>query len=111
MPTFIVANPADVEVWETITDANRQYLLGGPYGPQVKTLWGLPIVESQDIAAGTSLIGDGTMAGVADRMQGQIYTTDSHADYFIRNLFVILAEERLALPVFRPIAFTKVTLY
>lgn len=109
-PTFIVMNPSDLEVIDTITDANRQYLLGGPTNPNVRTLWGLPVVESQNIAAGTSLVGDGSMAAVVDRSQSKIYTTDSHSDYFIRNIFVILAEERLALPVFRPAAFAKVTL-
>lgn len=110
MPTFIVMNPTDLEVIDTITDANRQYLLGGPTNPNVRTLWGLPVVESQNIAAGTALVGDGTMAAVVDRKQAQIYTTDSHSDYFIRNIFVILAEERIALPVFRAAAFAKVTL-
>lgn len=110
MPNFIVANPADVEEWDTIADANRQYLTGGPFTPGVRTMWGLPIVESQNIAENTVLVGDGSMAAVVDRMQGRIYTTDSHSDYFIRNLFVILAEERLALPVFRPAAFAKVAL-
>ena len=43
-------------------------------------------------------------------MDATIYTTDSHADYFIRNIFVILAEERVALPVFRPAAFASVQL-
>lgn len=111
MPTFFAVNPGDVETLETIADASRQYLLGGPYGPNVRTLWGVPVVETSNIAAGTALSGDGTMAAVVDRMQGRIYTTDSHSDYFIRNLFVILAEERLALPVFRPLAFARVTLY
>lgn len=110
MPTFLVANPTDVEEWETVTDANRQYLIGSPFGPDVRRLWGLPIIESQNIAAKTVLVGDGSMAAVVDRMQSRIYTTDSHSDYFIRNLFVILAEERLAVPVFRPSAFVKVTL-
>jgi HK97 family phage major capsid protein len=109
-PSFVVMNPSDLEVIDTITDANRQYLLGGPTNPGQRTLWGLRVVESQNIAAGTSLVGDGTMAAVVDRMQAQIFTTDSHSDYFIRNIFVILAEERLALPVFRPTAFAKVTL-
>jgi hypothetical protein len=36
--------------------------------------------------------------------------TDSHSDFFIRNIFVLLAEERVALPVFRPAAFAKVAL-
>jgi len=110
IPTFAVMNPSDLEVIDTITDANRQYLLGGPTNPNVRTLWGLPVVESQNIAAGTALVGDGSMAAVVDRSQARIYTTDSHSDYFIRNIFVILAEERIAVPVFRPAAFAKVTL-
>jgi HK97 family phage major capsid protein len=109
-PTFIVLNPTDLEVIDTITDANREYLLGGPTTPGQRTLWGLRVVESQNIAAGTSLVGDGTMAAVVDRSQGKIYTADQHSDFFVRNIFVILAEERLALPVFRPTAFAKVTL-
>jgi HK97 family phage major capsid protein len=110
IPSFVVANPADVEDWDTVTDAQRQYLFGGPFAGMTTRLWGLPIVQSENIAAKTSLVGDGTMAAVVDRKDAQIYTTDSHADYFLRNLFVILAEERLALPVFRPSGFAKVTL-
>lgn len=110
MPSFIVANPADVEEWETITDANRQYLLGGPFAGGITRMWGLPLVQSENIAENTALVGDGTMAAIVDRRDAQIYTTDSHSDYFIRNIFVILAEERVALVVFRPSAFAKVTL-
>jgi HK97 family phage major capsid protein len=108
MPSFFVINPTDLEVFDTITDSTREYLLGGPTNPGVRTLWGLPCVESQNIAAGTVLVGDGSMAAVVDRSQSKIYTTDSHSDYFIRNIFVVLAEERLALPVFRPTAFAIV---
>lgn len=108
--TFAVVNPTDLENIDTITDANRQYLLAGPLAAGPRTLWGLRIVESENIAAGTVLVGDGTMAAVVDRNQASIYTTDSHSDFFIRNLFVILAEERVALPVFRVLAFAKVTL-
>ncbi len=34
--------------------------------------------------------------------------TDSHADFFIRNLVAILAEERVAFAVTRPTAFVNV---
>jgi HK97 family phage major capsid protein len=73
-------------------------------------VWGLPIVASDNITAGTALVGDGTMAAVVDREDATIYTTDSHSDFFVRNLFVLLAEERVALAVFRPAAFAKVAL-
>jgi HK97 family phage major capsid protein len=109
-PTFIVANPADVEDWDTVTDAQRNYLFGGPARPSTAQLWGTQVVQSQGITAKTALVGDGTMAAVVDRQDAVIYTTDSHSDYFIRNILTVLAEERVALPVFRPVAFAKVTL-
>jgi len=109
-PTFIVLNPADAEVIDTLTDTTKQYLIGGPLAPAQRRLWGLQVVESANIAAKTALIGDGTMAAVVDRNQARIYTSDSHSDYFTRNIFVILAEERVALPVMRPAAFASVQL-
>jgi len=109
-PTFILMNPVDAEKIDTSTDVNRQYIFGGATAPLPRTMWGLPIVESDNIAAGTALVGDGQMAAVVDRNQGRIYTTDSHSDFFVRNLLAVLAEERVALPVFRPAAFASVGL-
>jgi hypothetical protein len=62
------------------------------------------------MASGTALVGDGSMACVWDRMQAQIFVADQHSDFFVRNLFVLLAETRLALTVFRPTAFATVQL-
>jgi HK97 family phage major capsid protein len=109
--SFVLLNPSDVEKILTVSDANRNYLFGGPAGNMnVIPIWGMTTVWTENIAAGTALVGDGTMAAVADRSDAQLYTTDSHSDFFIRNILVILAEERVALPVFRPLAFAKVAL-
>jgi len=109
--SFVVANPTDIENWLTYTDGSRQYLIGGgPTGTGTASVWGMPIVSSENITAGTALVGDGTMAAVVDRMDATVFTSDSHDDFFVRNLFVLLAEERIALAVFRPAAFAKVTL-
>ena len=109
--SFVCMNPADYEAIQTTSDANRNYLFSGPStGGAVPTLWGLPVVQSQNIAAKTALVGDGTQAVLYDRMQAQVLTADQHSDFFTRNLFVLLAEERLALAVYRPTAFAKVTL-
>jgi HK97 family phage major capsid protein len=76
----------------------------------IPTLHGLPVVESENIAAGTALVGDFKRAVLWDREQASVSVTDSHADFFIRNLVAILAEERVAFGVTRPKAFVKVTL-
>lgn len=109
-PNFVVINPADLEQFDTATDANEQYFGAGPYGgSNPARLWGLRVVEDENIAENTALVGDGRMAAVWDRMQSQILI-DTIDDQFIRNMLTILAEERLALTVFRPAAFAEVAL-
>lgn len=110
-PNFVVLNPVDLEQFETYSDANRQYIAGDPMsGAPVTRMWGMRVVEDEHIAVNTALVGDGSMAAVWDRMQAQIFVADQHADFFIRNIFVLLAETRLALTVFRPAAFASVEL-
>lgn len=110
-PTFAVINPANLEKMETYTDSTRQYLMGNPVsGAGVTRLWGMRVIENENIAANTALVGDGSMAAVWDRMDAQIFVADQHSDFFVKNIFVLLAEERLALTVFRPAAFASVQL-
>ncbi len=108
--SFVVLNPVNLEAFLTTTDGNRQYFGAGPFsGTGIANLWGLRVVEDENLAAGTALVGDGRMAAVWDRMQAQILI-DTINDQFVRNMLTILAEERLALTVFRPAAFARVTL-
>ncbi|MEJ7763652.1 MAG: phage major capsid protein [Thermomicrobiales bacterium] len=111
MANFVVLHPRKVEQFLTTTDTTRQYLGGGPFNPTgTPNLWGTRVVVSENIAETVALVGDGTLAQVWDRMSAQVYVTDSHSDFFIRNIFVLLAEERVALTVYRPAAFAKVSL-
>lgn len=111
-PNFVFAHPDDVEVWDTIKDEDGNYLLrsGGPEAGGVRSIWGLTIVETLAVAAKTALVGDGRYAIVLDKMDGQIFMTDSHDDWFTKNLIAILAESRLALAVTLPAAFVEVDL-
>ena len=43
-------------------------------------------------------------------MQTTIRQSDSHDDYFVKNKVAILAEERVALAVFRPDFFVNTTI-
>lgn len=105
----IVLAPTDMEKVDLLKDTTGQYLGSGPFGGYVRTMWGVPLVESEALAAGTALVGDFSKAVLWDREQASVTMTDSHADFFIRNMVAILAEERVAFAVTRPSAFVTVT--
>ena len=112
-PTAMVVNPLD---WYSTgfllaKDSAGNYLIGDPRASidQLNTLWGLRVVVSEAMTENTVLVGDFRQAVVADRQQAAIYVTDSHNDYFARNILAILAEERLGFGVRDPEAFCTVT--
>ena len=110
-PTGVVLHPNDWEDIELSKDEQGQYLVAVSValGGQPR-LWRMPVVDTPAIAEGTALIGAfGTGAQLYDREQASIRISEQHADFFVRNAIVILAEQRLALAVKRPEAFVKVT--
>lgn len=109
VPNGIAVNPAQAEKIDTSKDSQNRFYGNGPFGAGPRTLWGYPVVESEAIPAGTALVGDFSKAVLWDREQATVTMTDSHADFFIRNLIAILAEERVAFGVTRPTAFCSVT--
>lgn len=109
-PTALVLNPADAEAIDLTKDAENRYYYGGPQALGQRTLWGVPVVESESQAEGSALMGDFSKAVLWDREQTTVTMTDSHADFFVRNLVAILAEERLAFGVVRPTAFVTLDL-
>jgi HK97 family phage major capsid protein len=75
------------------------------------SLWGLKAVITTAIAQGTVLVGGFAESAQVFRNQGiSVQMTDSNVDDFINNLITLRAEERLALAVYRPAGFGKVTL-
>lgn len=109
VPNAIALNPVDVETVDLAREGagTGQFLGGGPFAMGPRTLWGKPILETEGVTAGTALVGDFSKAVLWDREQTSISITDSHADFFIRNLVAILAEERVAFAVTRPTAFVS----
>lgn len=118
-PDAIVIHPTD---WQTIRlgkDTANQYYGGGPftgaYGnnapSNLQQLWGLRTVVTTAIAQGTVLVGGFQECGQVFRRQGiTLEMTNSNVDDFVNNLITLRAEERLALAVYRPAGFGKVTL-
>jgi HK97 family phage major capsid protein len=112
-PTGLVIHPND---WYSTgfllaKDSAGNYLIGDPRATveQINTLWGLRVVVSEAMTENTALVGDFSQYVVADREQSAIYVTDSHKDWFGRNLLAVLAEERLAGGCLDPDAFCTVT--
>lgn len=112
VPNGYVMNPADVESLDLLTDNENRYYYGGPasQGMPGSSLWGLPVVESEAVPAGTAYCADWRKSILWDRQQATVTTTDSHNDFFVRNLVAILAELRAAFGVLQPSAFVEIDL-
>lgn len=111
-PDAVVMNPLDWQDIELDQDQNGQFRVitsvtdsGAPM-----RIWGLTVVTSVAMTAGTALLGGFRMGATLWERQGiTILMTDSHADYFTNNTLVILAECRANVAVHTPQAFVKIT--
>jgi HK97 family phage major capsid protein len=114
----IVVNPID---WMSVVTAKYQngpgnagsfeYVGGGPFGNTPANLWGVPVIPSQVMSRGDSLVADfGLGAQLLIREGLQVLFSDSDQDDFLRNRITMLAEMRAALLVWRPSLFQKVRL-
>lgn len=108
-PNAYILNPADWEKFDLLTDNEQRYYFGGPLAMGTPRLWGVPVIESEATPAGTGYVGDFRTCVLWDREQAAITVSDSHSDFFIRNMVAILAELRAAFGVFRPAAIVKLT--
>lgn len=109
-PTAYVMNPLDWQKIELLRNDNGDFYGGGPFNLTVPRLWGLPVVESEAVTPGTAWCAAWNWGVIYDREQASVQATDSHADFFVRNLVAILAEMRAAFAILRPSAFVKITL-
>lgn len=101
----VVLHPTDWSKIETTKDAENRYIIGNPQSNLAPTIWGLPVVPTQAIAANSFLVGAFRLgAQVFDRWDARVETGYVNDD-FTRNLVTILAEQRLAFAVYRPTAF------
>lgn len=109
-PTGYLFHPTDWETIDLLQDNEARYYFGGPSAIGNPRLWGLPVVEDEANTVGAGLCADWRLAMLWDREQTQILVSDSHSDFFIKNLLAILAEMRAAFGVIRPAAFVEMDL-
>lgn len=104
--TGIVLNPTDWARIELLKDTTGRYIIGNPQGTLAPTLWGRPVVATQAMKVDKFLCGAFQQgAQVFDRWQARVEVATENEDDFVKNMVTILAEERLALAVYRPEAF------
>ncbi len=107
MPSAIVLNPID---WAKIqllkASTAGTYLIANPAVDTTPQLWGFPVVQAFAVTAGTFLVGAfATAAAIYDRQDATIEVSNSHSDFFAKNMVAVRAEERLGLAVMFPNAF------
>jgi HK97 family phage major capsid protein len=107
-PTAYVMHPNDWQTIDLLQDNEARYYFGGPARPGNPMLWGLPVVESEGMTEGVAVVADWKLAVLWNRMQTMISMSNSHSDFFVRNLVAILAELRAAFGVIRPSAFVEI---
>ena len=106
--TGTILNPADWAAIELTKDTTGQYIIGNPQGQIGATLWGLPVVTSMAMAQDTFLTGNfRDAAQIFDREQANVVVSTENENDFITNKVTIMAEERLALVVWRPQSLIK----
>ncbi|UKK94980.1 phage major capsid protein [Brucella pseudogrignonensis] len=104
--TAFVLNPIDWTKIELTKDAGGNYIIGNPQGSLTPTLWNLPVVSTQAMAAGEFLTGAFSFAAqIFDRLDIEVLLSSENVDDFEKNMFTIRAEERLAFAVYRPESF------
>lgn len=103
LPTAIFLNPSDCEEIDLDQGSDNHFRTADPRTGAPMTLWGLPIVETNAIAAGQFLVGAFDMAAQLWNRQGiTVDLSESDDTNFTSNLVTLRAESRHALTVYRP---------
>lgn len=100
LPNLILMNPTDwLKISTTKTEQEGNYLFGSPVAPVPLVLWRVPVVLSPAMPEGSVLVIDTAHVTVLDREAPSVMVSNSHLDYFTRNLVKILGEMRAGLEV------------
>ncbi len=109
-PDAYVTHPADWQDVRLLRTADGIYIWGSPADVGPNRIWGLRVVVDTSIAENTGLVGSFAVGGMIFNRWGlTVRVADQHSTDFTANKVTVLAERRLALPIFRPAAFCTVT--
>ena len=103
----VLVNPADLYALMSAKDQNNQYIGGGyftgAYGngsyAMPTTIWGVPVVASSDITAGTALVAAREAVKIWKKGGIDVRLFEQNEDDAIYNRVTLVGEERLACAV------------
>jgi HK97 family phage major capsid protein len=109
-PDVLVLNPSSWSAVRRTKDNYGRYLVSAdPSESQVNTAWGVDVVSTTAMAAGTGLLIDSTKFGAMLIREGLVIRTGSINDDFSRNLVRFVFEERINVAVERATALLKIS--
>ena len=108
-PNGVGLHPNDWQDIRLSKNSAGDYYYGPPALAGSEMVWGLPVAVTPAFSSGTGVVGDYRQATLWLREVAQILASDSHSDFFVKNLVAILAEMAAAFGVQMPAAFAKVT--
>ena len=110
VPTGVVANPNDWEDIQLSKGSDGHYIWAAVASGTGQQFFLLPVVVTNAINVAEALVGSFSMGStIWDREQVTVRVSESHSDFFIKNLVAILAEERICQTIYRPDSFVKVS--
>jgi HK97 family phage major capsid protein len=104
----VVLHPTDWTNIMLLKDTTGRYLFANPQDISTPRVWGKDVIATASQTQGQFLAGAFTLAAeIFDREDATVRIAEQHADFFVRNMVAILAEERLALAIYRSAAIVK----
>jgi HK97 family phage major capsid protein len=108
----IAMNPTDWLTLSLTKTTDGGYLGPNPFEtPTTPTLFGRPVAQTPAMPVGQALVGAFSSGGgqLFRRNGVKVDASNSHADFFVKNLVALRAELRALLALYRPAAFGLVT--
>lgn len=108
-PDLFVINPADWQKLELLRQTNGDLDLGHlPIDRAARRLWGVQVIVSNALTAGTALLLDSSSVELVTDGSLSVEWSDAVSDDFERNQKRVRVEGRFALDVFRPLGVVKI---
>jgi HK97 family phage major capsid protein len=108
-PNLVVLHSDNYQALALTKTADGLYIFGHPGDAPLSRIWGVQIIASEALTAGTGMVIDTDYARIKMRGDLTVSSTNAHEDYFTSNKVAIRASVRAGLQVLRDQAICKLT--